>query len=273
MFSVSKPIHRSALRQFIGKEYFCFKQKLKWHLTSINFASDRQSDRLAFECIRHQSALLRKLKEVDMQLQYNKITNLDLACKQINGIVIRPGETFSFWKLVGKPTKKKGYLTGMTLHNGKVEEGIGGGLCQLGNLIYWMLLHTPLTVTKRWRHSYDVFPDSNRTLPFGSGATLAYNYIDLQFRNNTSQAFQINLWFEKMNLCGSIHSDFELKHDFEVYEKNHRFELQWWGGYTRHNEIWRTIIAKNDQRAEEELITENHAVMMYNPLLPSGEIS
>ena len=45
----------------------------------------------------------------------------------------------------------------------------GGGLCQLSNLIYWMTLHTPLTITERYRHSYDVFPDSNRTQPFGSG--------------------------------------------------------------------------------------------------------
>ena len=72
---------------------------------------------------------------------------------------------------------------GMVLHNGGFKPGVGGGLCQLSNLIYWMTLHTPLTVVERWRHSYDVFPDAERTQPFGSGATVAYNHIDLQIRN------------------------------------------------------------------------------------------
>lgn len=42
-----------------------------------------------------------------------------------------------------------------------------------------MALHTPLTVTERHRHGYDVFPDAERTIPFGSGATCFYNYGDL----------------------------------------------------------------------------------------------
>ena len=45
----------------------------------------------------------------------------------------------------------------MVLHYGSFQTGIGGGLCQLSNLIYWMTLHTPLTVTERYRHSFDVF--------------------------------------------------------------------------------------------------------------------
>ena len=59
----------------------------------------------------------------------------------------------------------------------------GGRPVQMTNLLYWMTLHTPLTVTERWRHGYDVFPDSNRTQPFGSGATCFYNYMDLMVRN------------------------------------------------------------------------------------------
>jgi len=268
MFAVEKPVHRSSVRRILGKEYFCLKQKLSWHTSGIAFASQSQHQPLEFEWMRHQSVLLRQLKDVDMQLQYNKIVNLRLAVKKLNGIIIHPGETFSLWKLVGRPTKLKGYLPGMTLHNGKVSVGIGGGLCQLGNLIYWMALHTPLTVTRRWRHSYDVFPDSGRTLPFGSGATLSYNYIDLQLRNDTSQAFQLNLWLSEKNLHGTICADVIPDVQYQVFEKEHRFELQWWGGYTRHNEIWRKTINAAQEVIEEELVTENHAVMMYNPLLP-----
>ena len=270
MFSVEKPVHRGQIRRFLGKEYFCLKEKVKWHFSDLRFAANRQNTQLEFELITHTSTLLRKLKDVDMQLQHNKITNLRLAAEKINGIIIQPGETFSFWKLVGRPTKSKGYLTGMTLQNGKITQGTGGGMCQMGNLIYWMALHTPLTVTKRWRHSYDVFPDTNRTIPFGSGATLAYNYIDLQLKNETQNTFQINVWLTEKNLCGSICSDKKPENTYEVFEKSHRFELQWWGGYTRHNEIWRKIIPLNSPLQTEELITSNHAVMMYNPLIGSG---
>ena len=47
---------------------------------------------------------------------------------------------------------------------------MGGGLCQLANLLYWMALHTPLAVVERHHHSFDPFPDENRTLPSGRAA-------------------------------------------------------------------------------------------------------
>ncbi|WP_232361873.1 VanW family protein, partial [Bacillus thuringiensis] len=60
--------------------------------------------------IQHRTILLRKLKDVDMWYQQNKVVNLKIAVKKLNGIVIRPGETFSYWRLIGKPTRKKGYV-------------------------------------------------------------------------------------------------------------------------------------------------------------------
>jgi len=259
---VEKPKKRSRLRQTIGKEYFCLKQKTKWWFGSNRLAKERKDEQLPFKITEHQSFLLRPLKNVDMQLQHNKITNLQLAIKQLNGIIIQPGETFSIWQLVGRPTKAKGYLEGMTLSNGEVRSGIGGGLCQLGNLVYWMILHTPLTVSKRCRHSYDVFPDINRKIPFGSGATLAYNYIDLQIKNDTRQPFQINLWLDETHLKGNICTSDAILNSYEVFERN-----QWWGGYTRHNEIWRKVINQISRKESEEMVTSNHAIMMYNPLI------
>lgn len=265
--SVPKPIHRSPLRKKLGKEYFCMKQNLKWVFGKEKFVKSFSSEPFEHRLIHHRSFLLRKLKDVDMYLQKNKVKNLELAIGKMNGIIIRPGETFSLWKLVGRPTKSKGYLEGMTLSNGKVEKGIGGGLCQLGNLLYWMLIHTELTVTKRWRHSYDVFPDVNRKIPFGSGATLSYNYVDLQFVNLTDREFHLHLWLDESHLNGAFSSNRSARYKFKVYEKEHKFELQYWGGYTRHNQIWRKKIDLIDQYEEEELVTENHAIMMYNPLL------
>ena len=267
---VLKPIKRSPLRRAIGKEYFCMKRKWQWYFGKNTYAKVIRADKYPFEIIKHQSFLLKPLQNVDMKLQRNKTKNLSIAMLKLNGIIIQPGETFSFWKLVGRPTKLKGYLPGLILSEGKIKRGVGGGLCQLGNLLFWMCMHTPLEIKQRYRHSYDVFPDVNRKVPFGSGATLAYNYIDLQIYNSSAQAFQINIWLEKKYLKGSICSSVPLNKTYSIFEKDHRFELQWWGGYTRHNEIWRSILDKNSEESIEELVTENHAIMMYNPLLEHG---
>lgn len=136
------------------------------------FAQHRQELPLPFRVKKHQSVLMRKLGDVDMQLQINKVQNLKLAIAHLNGILVPPGAAFSFYQLVGKPTAEKGYLPGVQLIQGKAVAGIGGGLCQLANLIHWLVLHSPLTVTERHHHSFDPFPDEGRVLPFGSGATV-----------------------------------------------------------------------------------------------------
>lgn len=265
--NVEKPIVRSKLRRLLGREFYIAKRFLKWHFTNVKYSKIDNSVNFPNEWIKHRSVLLRKLKDVDMYLQHNKITNLKLATAKINGVVIKPGETFSVWRMVGRPSRRKGYKTGMMIHNGKVATGTGGGLCQLGNLIYWMALHTPLTIKERWRHSFDVFPDVNRTVPFACGATLAYNYIDLQLENNTDITFKINLWLDDEYLNGTITGDKKSGLKYEIVETDQRFDLQWWGGYTRHNRIFKRITNLETGEITEEPVAENNAIMMYNPTL------
>lgn len=264
---VTKPINRSPLRKKLGKEYFIVKRQVKWLVNSSKFAKINKSVKFENSLVKHQSFLLRPLKDVDMILQHNKVKNLEIAISHINGVVIKPGETFSIWQMVGRPTKSKGYLDGLVLENGRISKGIGGGLCQLGNLLYWMALHTPLTISERWRHSYDVFPDINRTIPFACGATLSYNYVDLQITNSTHSSFQINLWLDKAYLNGEITSGDPCEEKFEIFETDHMMTQQFWGGYTRHNKIWKKRTHKTSGESVEELVTENHAIMMYSPLL------
>lgn len=258
---------RTKLRLYWGKKYFIFRRFLKWWFHKNKFAVE-SSELLHCPIFNHKSVLLRKLKDVDMQLQHNKIINLRLVIEKMNKVVIKPGETFSFWYLTGKTTKRKGYMKGMNLVNGQISSQYGGGICQLGNLIYWMALHTPLTVTERWRHSFDVFPDVNRTLPFGSGATLSYNYIDLQLKNNSSQPFQLHLWLDDEFLNGEFRSNSELDVTYKVYESKHLIQHEFWGAYTRHNVINRKTINKESKEVvSDEVVTKNHAVMMYEPML------
>jgi vancomycin resistance protein VanW len=264
---VPKPSRRSYLRSLAGREYYVLKRRLKWLAVSKSFARPDKNINLEHTVFTHRTMMLRPLRDVEMYLQHNKITNLRLAIAPINGVVIRPGETFSIWRMVGRPTAGKGFLEGLVLSNGRIEKGIGGGLCQLGNLLYWMALHSPLTITERYRHGFDVFPDINRKIPFACGATLAYNYIDLQLRNDTTDTFQINLWVDEEYLNGAIRSDRSPEFEYEVYETDHLIKMQPWGGYTRHNRIWRRQTSLIDGLTSENLVTENHAIMMYNPLL------
>lgn len=264
---IPKPRKRSYLRSLVGREYYTAKRRLKWLSMSRQFAKPANNTQLEHVIFRHRTMLLRPLRGVEMYLQHNKITNLRLAIAPMNGVVIRPGETFSIWRMVGRPTARRGFLDGLVLHNGRIEKGVGGGLCQLGNLLYWMALHSPLTVTERYRHGFDVFPDINRTIPFACGATLAYNYIDLQLRNDTSGTFQIDLWLDDEYLNGELRSDKPADTKFEIFETDHLMKMQPWGRYTRHNRIWKRSTSLVDGVMREDLVTENHAIMMYNPLL------
>jgi len=266
-----KPVERSKLRLYFGKKYYQYKRYVEWYFGRVRFAHSQLENQLAFKVFEHKTPLLRKLKNVDMWYQYNKIINLKIATTRLNGIVIQPGETFSYWKLLGNPTKRKGYVDGMVLFYGNYKAGIGGGLCQLSNLIYWMTLHTPLEVTERHRHSYDVFPDSNRTQPFGSGATCAYNYLDLRIYNPTDYPYQLNVYLTEENLVGGWRTTLQPLYHYEIYEKDHLIKLEHWGGYSRHNSIYRKVYNSNLELIKDEFITENHALMMYQPLLEPVE--
>ena len=237
-----------------------------WYFDAKKYSGTLSADKLPFKIKKHQSVLLKKLGESDKQLQINKVVNLKIAVKKIDGILIQPGETFSFFKLVGLPTKRKGYLPGMELSFGEARAGIGGGICQISNLIHWLVIHSPLTVTERYHHSFDPFPDDGRVLPFGSGATVFYNYRDYQFTNNTNHTFQLNLWFTDKCLEGVLRIDTELDYAYHVIEKEHRF-LKIKGQFYRKNEIWRDKILKfqSGKIVETELITKNFARVTYTP--------
>lgn len=270
---ITKPVGRSRMRIKAATAFHTGKRYLYWLIVSKQLTKRISNETLPCLFFEHETVLLRQLKDVDMHLQYNKIMNLRLAAEKLNGVVLHPGETFSYWRLIGKPTYRKGYLDGVTLSHGKVMPGCGGGLCQLSNLIYWMTLHTPLTVTERHRHGYDVFPDASRSQPFGSGATCFYPYGDLMIRNTTEQRFQLCVRVGPVNLEGAWRSDKPPAYTYKVVERNHFFNSEYWGGYSRHNELYRQISDKSGKLISEEIITENHALTMYSPLikLPQNE--
>jgi vancomycin resistance protein VanW len=122
-----------------------------------------------------------------------KKENILLAIKCIELIQINPNEVFSFWKVVGNPIKKRGFVESRSLINGKLKLSVGGGLCQLSGLIYYISLEARLEIIERHNHSADIYTEKTRFTPLGSDAAVAYGYKDLKFRNNL--AFPINFTF------------------------------------------------------------------------------
>ena len=264
-----RPRRRHPVRQALGRRYYILRRKVTW-LTSGSRWARVSAVSLPVVQTSHATPLLRQLKDVDMPMQRNKVTNLRLATAKLDGVTLAPGETFSYWRLIGATTARKGYLPGMVLSHGKVTSGVGGGLCQLSNLIYWLTLHTPLTVTERHRHSYDAFPDTNRSQPFGSGATCFYNYGDLAIRNDTDRPFQLHVWLTDDELRGEWRSTEPPRQVYQVYEAQHIIRQEFWGGYSRHNLLYRHVRTPDGAQIGDEYVTENHALMMYNPMLTAG---
>ncbi|MCL2463447.1 MAG: VanW family protein [Micrococcales bacterium] len=263
-----RPRYRHPVRLAFGKRYYTLRRRISWLTAGDRWARVRPAS-LPVVQTSHATPLVRALVgNDDERMQRGKVTNLRLACARLDGVTLELGETFSYWRLIGATTARKGYAPGMVLSFGTVTSGVGGGLCQLSNLVYWMTLHTPLTVTERHRHSYDVFPDANRTQPFGSGATCFYNYGDLMIRNDTDRPFQLHVWLTDEELCGQWLSDAPASHVYEVYEAEHIMRQEVWGGYSRHNLLYRRVRTPEGVDLGDEYVTENHALMMYNPILP-----
>lgn len=211
---------------------------------------------------RHQSVLIRKLGNSDLRLQKNKIINLKRAIEKLNGIIIPSGKTFSLWYLIGQPSKRRGYVEGMLLAQGRVVEGVGGGLCQLANFLFWIMMHVDVEVVERYHHSYDVFPDSGRVLPFGSGATVLYNFVDLKIKNVSNHPIQLKMWLTDKYLKGQLLSDSVAPKKFHVFEKNHYF-IKKGRRFYRYNEIWRETLVLGRIVKEERIVT-NLAPVLYD---------
>ncbi len=134
-----------------------------------------------------------------------------------------------------------------------------------------MMLHTPVTITERWRHSFDVFPDRARTQPFGSGATCFFPSLDLECQNTTKMDFQIRVWMTETELCGEWRADHPRENDYQVVERDHRIETAPFGGYVRSNALWR-VVSRQGVVVHDECVCKNAARMMYAPLLETEPV-
>lgn len=234
-------------------------------LPGRRFAREKSLDPLAVCVIKHNSLIRRRLGNVDMELQENKAVNLSLAAPLVSGILIRPGETFSFWRLVGRTSERRGFREGLTISSGETSRGIGGGMCQFTNLIHWMVLHTPLTVVEHHHHDgMDLFPDFSRQIPFGTGTSICYNYLDYRFRNDTDATYQLLVRVDGEYLRGELRSDRPQRWKYHIRTEGEGFAREA-GPVYRVGRVWREAIDPvTGNRIEWKLIRENHARVMYD---------
>ena len=228
-------------------------------------ARERSNEPLPVLVYAHKSLIRRRLGEVDMQLQENKAINLALAAPHIDGILIRPGETFSFWALVGNTTARRGYLDGLTLSKGRAFAGVGGGICQLSNLLHWMALHSPLEIAEHHHHdAWDLFPDFGRQVPFGCGTSVQYNNLDYRLRNGTDNTFQLRVWTDETHLCGELRAVKPLPFRWHIKEAESRFVRKGDDIYRENVIVRRTVDPVTGNTCASDVIRRSHARVMYD---------
>ncbi len=105
--------------------------------------------------------------------------NIMIASKRIDGIVVNPGEEFSFNEAVGPTNKKNGFKEARIFVKGKESKGFGGGVCQVSSTLYNAVDAVGLEVTERHEHSKDV-----QYVPDGRDASTSYGGVDFKFVNN-----------------------------------------------------------------------------------------
>ena len=120
-------------------------------------------------------------------------SNINLACKTLNGTIVKSGETFSLWKVIGNPTKERGYKKAKTFtSDGKVRKAYGGGLCQVSTTIYNAVLDAEgQEVVERHEHSRDV-----TYIEDGKDAAVAYSASDFKFKNNLEDDIKLEAKLE-----------------------------------------------------------------------------
>ncbi len=128
-------------------------------------------------------------KVTTMKDDSNREENIRLATEAISGTVLLPGETFSFNDATGERTAKKGYKIAGVINNGKTDNGLGGGVCQVSGTLFNAVVMSDLEIVERTKHTYEL-----AYLEAGQDATVDYGRLDLKFKNNQKMPIYIIMY-------------------------------------------------------------------------------
>ncbi|MCC4597557.1 VanW family protein [Xanthomonas campestris pv. phormiicola] len=137
------------------------------------------------------TALWPESQETSPLLVAGKIHNLRVAARKLHGIEIPAGATFSFWRQLGRATRRRGFAAGRELREGCLVPSIGGGLCQLSNAIYDAALRQGLEIVERHRHTQVI---AGSLAERDRDAVVFWNYVDLRLR--AESAWRLEVWLD-----------------------------------------------------------------------------
>ncbi len=239
------------------------RRHLHWRLHPLPWASGR-GDPADFPAVAaaRTSPLKRAPDGAIAAFTEEKTHNLRLACRQVDQLVIGPGEVFSFCRTVGRTTRSRGYLPALELIQGRLQPEIGGGLCQLSNLLFLLALDVGAEIVERHRHSYDLFRDVERSIPFGCGATVFYNYVDFQFRSALDAPIMLGAAVQHGLLTAEARAPSPLPFRVSIVETDHRF-FRRGPDIFRANRVWREIRRDGSPDVERQLLLANECKVLY----------
>jgi|YNPNPStandDraft_1061719.scaffolds.fasta_scaffold00397_22 vancomycin resistance protein YoaR len=169
-----------------------------------------------------------ELAKIDTQLasftthfhpsQRDRTHNLVLAARALNGLAIMPGEEFSYNKVIGPRLASRGFRDAPIFVKGKLEPGLGGGVCQVSSTLYNAVLLAGLEIVERSRHA--------RTVPYvapGRDATVVYGLKDFRFRNNNPRPIGLVATINGGALTVSVYGAGEDKRNVQVFTGKRRY--------------------------------------------------
>lgn len=242
-------------------------QRKKLYYMKMRFDENRYAQdvapRYANTLIEDKSLLINENTGASLEYQYNKVHNLRLAARTVNRIVIRPGETFSLWWLVRCADRKTPYKDGLCVHNGRLTHVYGGGLCQLSNQLFWLFLHTPLTIVERHKHKIKEFPNPSPDDPCGVDATILEGWLDLRARNDTQENLQILLSMDEEYFSGAILTERPIRRRYDIVNRNLKYYAEAGKQYESVEVVRRTLDAVTGEVLKEEALYTNVTEIGY----------
>jgi vancomycin resistance protein VanW len=174
-----------------------------------------------------------------------KSANIALGAALLDGVVIAPGELFSFWRLVGRPSAAAGFALGRSIRGGTVGGDLGGGLCQVSGIAYEAGLRAGLAIVERHPHSRDLYAEEERFTALGLDATIVWPYKDLRLANPLLVPVQLRIVVQGQRLVAKVQAPVPLAASALDIQRDDR-------------EGWREVrVVRHDANGERETISED----------------
>ena len=235
--------------------YPAFLLERKSVARELTEASDRRAFRHALAT---RASPMKRGSGYDAVVQRGKEINVRRVVRALNGLRIEPGQLFSYHHVVGRPSVLRGFAPGPELREGRLALGVGGGACQVTNMLLQLGLLGGFEVVERHRHGLDLFPDTGRDVPFGCGATVFYNMADLRLRNPHPFPAVWRLLIRDGVLLGALVAPEPLADPISVFETVHRF-------VERDDGWWRENRVVREAGGRREEVLHNVARTAYTP--------